>query len=134
SIPGDFCTVEVDGTLNLHGRGSVCINTAGQQVYTQYGAGTLELPPPARAARAGPQPQRSTVPGVRARESRRLQGAEAPGLRAERRPLAVRQGRLQGREGAGEAGARAARLPAGRIGSAPRGPGLSPTRRRALLR
>jgi fatty-acyl-CoA synthase len=33
SIPGDFCTVEADGTLKLHGRGSVCINTGGEKVY-----------------------------------------------------------------------------------------------------
>jgi len=31
SIPGDFCTVDADGTLNLQGRGSVCINTGGEK-------------------------------------------------------------------------------------------------------
>jgi fatty-acyl-CoA synthase len=35
SIPGDWCTVEKDGTLNLLGRGSVCINTAGEKVYPE---------------------------------------------------------------------------------------------------
>lgn len=35
SIPGDWCTVEVDGTLTLLGRGSVCINTAGEKVYPE---------------------------------------------------------------------------------------------------
>ncbi len=35
SIPGDWCTVEADGTLTLHGRGSVCINTAGEKVYPE---------------------------------------------------------------------------------------------------
>lgn len=35
SIPGDWCTVEADGTLNLLGRGSVCINTAGEKVYPE---------------------------------------------------------------------------------------------------
>ena len=35
SIPGDWCTVERDGTLTLLGRGSVCINTAGEKVYPE---------------------------------------------------------------------------------------------------
>ncbi len=32
SIPGDWCIVEADGTLTLLGRGSACINTAGEKV------------------------------------------------------------------------------------------------------
>ncbi len=35
SIPGDWCRVEEDGTLTLLGRGSVCINTAGEKVYPE---------------------------------------------------------------------------------------------------
>ena len=35
SIPGDWCTVETDGTLTLLGRGSACINTAGEKVYPE---------------------------------------------------------------------------------------------------
>ena len=35
SIPGDWCTVNEDGTLNLLGRGSVCINTGGEKVYPE---------------------------------------------------------------------------------------------------
>jgi fatty-acyl-CoA synthase len=35
SIPGDWCLVEEDGTLNLLGRGSVCINTGGEKVYPE---------------------------------------------------------------------------------------------------
>lgn len=35
SMPGDWCTVEADGTLTLLGRGSVCINTAGEKVYPE---------------------------------------------------------------------------------------------------
>jgi acyl-CoA synthetase (AMP-forming)/AMP-acid ligase II len=34
-IPGDWCTVEADGTLALLGRGSVCINTGGEKVYPE---------------------------------------------------------------------------------------------------
>jgi len=34
-IPGDWCTVEADGALTLLGRGSVCINTAGEKVYPE---------------------------------------------------------------------------------------------------
>ena len=35
SIPGDWCVVEKDGSLTLLGRGSVCINTAGEKVYPE---------------------------------------------------------------------------------------------------
>jgi acyl-CoA synthetase (AMP-forming)/AMP-acid ligase II len=35
SVPGDWCTVEADGTLTLLGRGSACINTAGEKVYPE---------------------------------------------------------------------------------------------------
>ncbi len=35
SIPGDYATVEADGSLTLLGRGSVCINTGGEKVYPE---------------------------------------------------------------------------------------------------
>jgi acyl-CoA synthetase (AMP-forming)/AMP-acid ligase II len=35
SIPGDFATIEADGTITLLGRGSVCINTGGEKVYPE---------------------------------------------------------------------------------------------------
>lgn len=43
SIPGDWCTVNEDGTINLHGRGSVCINTGGEKVYPEEVEETLKL-------------------------------------------------------------------------------------------
>ncbi len=35
SIPGDWCIVEADGTLTLLGRGSACINSAGEKIYPE---------------------------------------------------------------------------------------------------
>jgi fatty-acyl-CoA synthase len=35
SIPGDYATVDADGTLHLLGRGSVVINTGGEKVYPE---------------------------------------------------------------------------------------------------
>ena len=35
SFPGDFATVEADGTITLLGRGSQCINTGGEKVFTE---------------------------------------------------------------------------------------------------
>jgi fatty-acyl-CoA synthase len=35
SIPGDWCVVETDGSLTLLGRGSACINTAGEKVFPE---------------------------------------------------------------------------------------------------
>lgn len=45
SIPGDWCIVESDGTLTLLGRGSVCINTAGEKVYPEEVEEILKLHP-----------------------------------------------------------------------------------------
>ncbi len=45
SMPGDWCTVEKDGTLTLLGRGSVCINTAGEKVYPEEVEETLKRHP-----------------------------------------------------------------------------------------
>ena len=35
SIPGDWCTVEADGSITLLGRGSLCINTGGEKVFPE---------------------------------------------------------------------------------------------------
>jgi fatty-acyl-CoA synthase len=45
SIPGDFATVEVDGTINLLGRGSNCINTGGEKVYPEEVEEAVKLHP-----------------------------------------------------------------------------------------
>lgn len=50
SIPGDYATVEVDGTLNLLGRGSVCINTGGEKVFPEEVEEVLKLHPSVRDA------------------------------------------------------------------------------------
>ncbi len=50
SIPGDFATVESDGTLNLLGRGSVCINTGGEKVFPEEVEEVLKLDPSVRDA------------------------------------------------------------------------------------
>ncbi len=35
SIPGDWATIEADGSIQLLGRGSVCINTGGEKVFPE---------------------------------------------------------------------------------------------------
>jgi fatty-acyl-CoA synthase len=44
-VPGDYATIEADGTLNLLGRGSVCINTGGEKVYPEEVEATLKAHP-----------------------------------------------------------------------------------------
>jgi fatty-acyl-CoA synthase len=44
-MPGDHCTVEVDGTITLLGRGSGCINTAGEKVFPEEVEEVLKLHP-----------------------------------------------------------------------------------------
>ena len=43
SIPGDYATVEADGTVTLLGRGSQCINTGGEKVYPEEVEECLKL-------------------------------------------------------------------------------------------
>jgi 3-oxocholest-4-en-26-oate---CoA ligase len=45
SIPGDYATVEADGTVVLLGRGSQCINTGGEKVYPEEVEECLKLHP-----------------------------------------------------------------------------------------
>ena len=45
SIPGDYATVEEDGTFTLLGRGSVCINTGGEKVFPEEVEEVLKLHP-----------------------------------------------------------------------------------------
>ena len=42
SVPGDWATVEVDGRITLLGRGSACINTAGEKVFPEEVEETLK--------------------------------------------------------------------------------------------
>ncbi len=43
SIPGDWATVDADGTINLLGRGSQCINTGGEKVFPEEVEEALKL-------------------------------------------------------------------------------------------
>ena len=45
SFPGDFATVEADGTISLLGRGSQVINTAGEKVFAEEVEETLKTHP-----------------------------------------------------------------------------------------
>ncbi len=45
AMPGDFATVEADGTITLLGRGSVCINTGGEKVFPEEVEGALKSHP-----------------------------------------------------------------------------------------
>jgi acyl-CoA synthetase (AMP-forming)/AMP-acid ligase II len=50
SIPGDFATVNADGSIHLLGRGSVCINTGGEKVFPEEVEEALKLHPSVRDA------------------------------------------------------------------------------------
>jgi acyl-CoA synthetase (AMP-forming)/AMP-acid ligase II len=45
TIPGDFATIEADGSIRLLGRGSVCINTGGEKVFPEEVEEALKLHP-----------------------------------------------------------------------------------------
>ncbi|MGY6499907.1 MAG: AMP-binding protein [Acidimicrobiales bacterium] len=45
AIPGDYATVDEDGTVRLLGRGSQCINTGGEKVYPEEVEEVLKLHP-----------------------------------------------------------------------------------------
>ena len=97
SIPGDYATVDADGTIRLLGRGSACINTGGEKVYPEevelalrshpdvfdcvvvgvpddrWGEMVVALVHP----RDGQHDRRRRVERALPRDARRLQGAEA---------------------------------------------------------
>jgi acyl-CoA synthetase (AMP-forming)/AMP-acid ligase II len=50
AIPGDYATVEADGTVKLLGRGSVCINTGGEKVFPEEVEEVLKRHPAVRDA------------------------------------------------------------------------------------
>jgi len=50
SVPGDWATVNHDGTLNLLGRGSACINTGGEKVFPEEVEEVLKMHPLIRDA------------------------------------------------------------------------------------
>jgi 3-oxocholest-4-en-26-oate---CoA ligase len=50
SVPGDYATVNPDGTLALLGRGSGCINTGGEKVFPEEVEEVLKLHPSVRDA------------------------------------------------------------------------------------
>ena len=108
SIPGDYATVDADGTVHLLGRGSQCINTGGEKVYPEEVEEVLKRHPrsPTRPSSACPttasarrSPRSSSRSPARRRHGgahrprqgapRRLQGAEAHHHR--RRPSAGRR-------------------------------------------
>jgi 3-oxocholest-4-en-26-oate---CoA ligase len=45
TVPGDFASVELDGSLRLLGRGSGCINTGGEKVFPEEVEEVLKLHP-----------------------------------------------------------------------------------------
>jgi 3-oxocholest-4-en-26-oate---CoA ligase len=45
TIPGDFATVGADGTVQLLGRGSVCINSGGEKIFPEEVEEVLKLHP-----------------------------------------------------------------------------------------
>ena len=45
AIPGDYCTLDADGAVTLIGRGSGCINTAGEKVFPEEVEEVLKLHP-----------------------------------------------------------------------------------------
>jgi fatty-acyl-CoA synthase len=50
SLPGDFATIDVDGTITLLGRGSLSINTAGEKVFPEEVEEVLKTHPSVRDA------------------------------------------------------------------------------------
>jgi fatty-acyl-CoA synthase len=50
SIPGDYATVDADGTIHVLGRGSVCINSGGEKIFPEEVEEALKTHPAVRDA------------------------------------------------------------------------------------
>jgi acyl-CoA synthetase (AMP-forming)/AMP-acid ligase II len=44
-VPGDYATVEADGSITLLGRGSVCINSGGEKIFPEEVEAALKAHP-----------------------------------------------------------------------------------------
>ena len=143
SIPGDWCTVNADGTLELHGRGSVCINSGGEKIFPEEIEETLKLHAAVADAvvvgvpderwgeavtalvelRAAHGRQRGRAARFRQAAPGGLQGAQDDRAGSQRGARAVRQGRLQGGQ---EARARGDRVGRGGVRLTQAGPSRRP--------
>ena len=95
SIPGDFATVNADGTIHLLGRGSVCINTGGEKVFPEEVEEALKTHP-SRARRGRRRHARRALrrDDLRRRRSRpRRRPSTAPSCSAH---VSGAAGRVQG--------------------------------------
>ncbi len=121
TIPGDWATVDDDGTVRLLGRGSQCINSGGEKVYPEEVEEVLKSHPtvadaavvgvPRRTLRgSGPRRgpagrrhgcRRGDAHRARQAAARRLQGTEAGDQRDRPRPRTERQARLRRHQGDG---------------------------------
>ncbi len=129
TMPGDFATIEADGTITLLGRGSVSINSGGEKIFPEEVESAVRAHPdvldaivvgapgravgPARGRHrpaprgAGAHPRR--YPGALPRPHRRVQGAPPAPRGRHHRAVPERQARLplgRRRRGRGSRGVR----------------------------
>ena len=65
SIPGDFATLEADGTITLLGRGSVSINSGGEKIFPEEVEGAVTPHPDVVRLRGGRRARRALGPAGR---------------------------------------------------------------------
>ena len=92
AVPGDFASVDEDGTVRLLGRGSLCINTGGEKVFPEEVEARIKEIPGSRRGSAG-DPGRA-VRGTSRRRSGDGRRSRAAQRRADRTP-ASEAGRVQ---------------------------------------
>ncbi len=116
AVPGDRARVLADGSIELHGRDSVTINSGGEKIFAEEVEHALKHHPDVHDALGGRAPERALGPGGRGRGRRPprhhahrrrargrgrrargpLQAAEGGGVRRRRAPQPQRQARLRG--------------------------------------
>ena len=111
SIPGDYATVEADGSIQLLGRGSVVINTGGEKVFPEEVEEALKVHPAVQDAVAVGVPDErfgevvtaavELAPGARATESELIEHVRGS-LAAYKAPRHVRFVESIGRSPAGK--------------------------------
>ncbi len=94
-MPGDFATVEADGSITLLGRGSICINSGGEKIFPEEVEATVRSHPDVHdaivvgapderwgetvAAIVAPRPgRRPTLESIQAHSRRFLAGYKVP--------------------------------------------------------
>jgi len=94
-MPGDFATIEADGSVTLLGRGSICINSGGEKIFPEEVEAVVRKSPRHHGRHRRRCSRRALRP-ARRRHRRAAPGTHRPVARSRPGALPWSRGRIQG--------------------------------------